>query len=423
LVLGIFHNVDPSGPAAAIDAELGGAIREFTLRRMFAAQLGQVLVLPVARSRLLAEFVLCAGLGDFDDFGADATAFVAENVVRTFARTQVEDFAMGPDLFAKMIYANERVDTPLAELDRIGREDLKRNQAALAEACKTYAPGKSIAQCVVKVEAVKPPGGDAVALATQQLTELKRFVQEKNIVSIPGTEEAKVKQSPPYNAQNMAYIDIPGPYEKNMPSYYNVAAPDPTWPKAKQPDYIPGRATLLFVSVREVWPGHFLQFLHSNRSQSMFGKLYVGYAFAEGWAHYTEEMMWDVGLGNGDPEAHIGQLINATKRNVRYLSAIGLHTQGMTLAQSRQMFIDEGYQDEGTAEQQAARGSYDPAYLNYTLGKLMIRKLRADWCASRGGADSHDCWRQFHDAFLAFGGPPIPLVRGAMMNEAPHSAF
>jgi hypothetical protein len=93
LVLGVFHNVDPSGPAAAIDAELGGAIREFTLRRMFAAQLGQVLVLPVAHSRLLAEFVLCAGLGDFDDFGADAAVFVAENIVRTFARTQVEDFA------------------------------------------------------------------------------------------------------------------------------------------------------------------------------------------------------------------------------------------------------------------------------------------------------------------------------------------
>jgi len=93
LVLGVFHNVDPAGPAAAIDAELGGAIREFTLRRMFAAQLGQVLVLPVARNRLLAEFVLCAGLGDFDDFGADAAVFVAENIVRTFARTQVEDFA------------------------------------------------------------------------------------------------------------------------------------------------------------------------------------------------------------------------------------------------------------------------------------------------------------------------------------------
>jgi hypothetical protein len=93
IVLGVFRNVDPSGPAAAVDAALGGAIREFTLRRMFAAQLGQVFVMPAVRSALLAELVLFTGLGDFDDFGADALAFVAENVVRTFAHTHVEDFA------------------------------------------------------------------------------------------------------------------------------------------------------------------------------------------------------------------------------------------------------------------------------------------------------------------------------------------
>ena len=91
-------------------------------------------------------------------------------------------------------------------------------------------------------------------------------------------------------------------------------------------------------------PGHFLQFLHSNRSQSMLGKLYVGYAFAEGWAHYAEELMWEEGLGNGDPETHIGQLTNATWRDVRFLSAIGLHTKGMTLAESRRMFIEDAYQ-------------------------------------------------------------------------------
>jgi hypothetical protein len=93
VVLGVFRNVDPSGPAAAIDAALGGAIREFTLRRMFAGQLGQVFVLPATRGALMADLVLFAGLGAFDDFGAEAAAFVAENVVRTFARTHVEDFA------------------------------------------------------------------------------------------------------------------------------------------------------------------------------------------------------------------------------------------------------------------------------------------------------------------------------------------
>ena len=233
-----------------------------------------------------------------------------------------------------------------------------------------------------------------------------------------------VKQAPPYNSQNGAYIDPSPPFEKNMPAFYNIAAPDPKWSKQKQHDYIPDKGSLLFTSVHEVWPGHFLQFLHSNRSESMFGKVYVGYAFAEGWAHYTEEMMWDEGLGNGDPATHIGQLTEATLRNVRFLSAIGMHTKGMTLAQSKKMFMEEGYQVEGAAEQQAARGAYDPAYLNYTMGKLMIRKLRDDWCAKKGAKpDDKTCWKDFHDAFLAYGGPPIPLVRGAMMGEAPKSVF
>ncbi len=148
---------------------------------------------------------------------------------------------------------------------------------------------------------------------------------------------------------------------------------------------------------------------------SIFGRVFVGYAFAEGWAHYTEEMMWEAGLGNGDPETHIGQLMNALLRNARYLSAIGLHTKGMTVAQSERLFR-EAYQDAGTARQQAARGTYDPAYLNYTLGKLMIRKLREDWTKDRGGKTA---WHDFHDRFLSYGGPPIPLVRQAMVGGGP----
>jgi uncharacterized protein (DUF885 family) len=128
-------------------------------------------------------------------------------------------------------------------------------------------------------------------------------------------------------------------------------------------------------------------------------------------------------LGNGDPEVHIGQLLNALLRNGRMLSAIGLHTRGMTIEQSRQLFREQAHQDEGNSEQQAARGAYDPAYLNYTMGKLMIRRLRADWCGKRGGAEDKACWREFHDAFLSYGGPPIPLVRGAMLGEPAKSAF
>ena len=180
-------------------------------------------------------------------------------------------------------------------------------------------------------------------------------------------------------------------------------------------DGVPGEDDLLFISVHEVWPGHFLQYLHANRAASKLGQIFSSYAFNEGWAHYTEEMMWEAGLGDGEPAAHIGQLLNALLRDVRYLSAIGLHTGGMTVAQSEALFRDKAFQSAGHARQQAARGTFDPAYGNYTMGKLMIRKLRADWTASRGGERA---WRAFHDEFLSHGSPPIPLVRRAMVGEA-----
>lgn len=331
-----------------------------------------------------------------------------------------QNYALGAEKFAAMIKATEAVDVPLDELEKVGQADLARNQAALKEACAQYAPGATIQACMVKLNDNKPADGP-VAEATRQIPTLTAFVKAKDLVSIPGTEQALVRESPPYNQQNGAYIDPPGPYEKGIPSIYYISPPNPAWPKQKQLDYIAGKNDLLFTSVHEVMPGHFLQFLHANRSPSMFGRLFVGYAFAEGWAHYTEEMMWEAGLGEGDPEVHIGQLSNALLRDCRFLSAIGLHAKGMTLDQSKKMFMEQCYQFEGTADQQAARGAYDPAYLNYTMGKLMIRKLRADWTASRGGRAA---WKQFHDAFLTYGGPPIPLVRQAMMAEdTPRAAF
>ena len=333
--------------------------------------------------------------------------------------TATDNFALGTEKFSQMLHATERADVRLDELEGVGRRDLERNQKALREACETYAPGKTISQCVDKAEAVKPVGGPVEA-ARKQLTELKAFIAEKKLVTIPGTDEALVAESPAYRSWNFAYINIPGPYEKDLPSTYYISPPDPSWSPAERDAYVAGQASLLFTSVHEVWPGHFLQFLHAKRSPSKFGQVFVGYAFAEGWAHYTEEMMWDAGLGDGSPEVHIGQLMNAMMRNVRFLSAIGMHTGRMTVEESERMFREEGYQDAGTARQQAARGTFDPAYLNYTMGKLMIRKLRDDWSASRGGKEA---WQKFHDEFLSYGGPPIPLVQKAMLGREAKSLF
>jgi hypothetical protein len=322
-------------------------------------------------------------------------------------------YAIGPELFRDMLRSTEMVELPLDSLEAKGRADLARNLAALQAACRQFAPRASTRECVRRMNARKPAGG-AVAAARAQLDTLEQFVRDADLVSVPGRERALVREAPPYQRFNFAYIDIPGPYERNIPSIYYIAPPDPTWTPAEQAAYLPGAADLLFTSVHEVWPGHFLNFLHSNRASSKFGQVFVGYAFAEGWAHYTEEMMLDAGLGEGNPEMQIGQLSNALLRNVRYLSAIGLHTKGMTMEESERMFREEGFQDPGNARQQAARGTYDPAYLNYTMGKLMILKLWKDWSERQGGDPS---WKQFHDAFLSYGGPPIPLVRRAMLGE------
>ena len=143
----------------------------------------------------------------------------------------------------------------------------------------------------------------------------------------------------------------------------------------------------------------------------MFGT----YAASEGWAHYSEEMLVESGLRAHDPQVRIAQSLEALLRDVRLLSAIGLHTGKMTQKQSESLFREKAFADPGTAKQQAARGVFDPGYLNYTLGKLMIRKLRDDWCASRGGVKA---WKEFHNKFLTYGAAPIPLVRAAMMSEA-----
>jgi Bacterial protein of unknown function (DUF885) len=344
-----------------------------------------------------------------------AAAKALKDMDAWFAKEQergTKDFAMGPALFQDMLKSTEMVDVPLQQLEADGRADLERNLAALKEACAEFLPRRPIQQCVDRVNAHKPAGG-AVAGARAQLDTLEKFVRTKDIVSVPGTERALVHEAPPYQRFNFAYIDIPGPYEKNIPSIYYIAPPDPSWSRAEQAAYVPGAADLLFTSVHEVWPGHFLNFLHANRAASKFGQVFVGYAFAEGWAHYTEEMMWEAGLGDGSPEVHIGQLLNALLRNVRFLSTIGLHTKGMTVEDSEKMFRLQAFQDPGNSRQQAARGTYDPAYLNYTMGKLMIRRLREDWTKTRGGRNA---WKQFHDAFLSYGGPPIPLVRRAMLG-------
>jgi uncharacterized protein (DUF885 family) len=362
-------------------------------------------------------------LTDADTNAANAMANL-KNYLIGLRKNATDKFPLGKDLFAEMLKDTERVEVPIADIEAAGRADLERNTQALKDECANYLPKGTLAACVAKMSANKPKAG-FVEAARAQLVELKKFVQDNNVASVPGNDEALVAEAPVYNRSNPAFIKTAGPYDKGVPSTYNIAPPNPAWSKAEQAAYIPSEAVLLYISVHEVWPGHFLQYLHSNANPTKLESLWKSYAFAEGWAHYAEEMMYERGLGKGDSEKHIGQLTHALLRDVRLLSAIGMHTGAMTVAQSEKMFSTQAFQDPGNARQQAARGTFDPAYLNYTLGKLIIRKLRTDWiaktqpnAAAGAGADEQAHWHDFHDKFLSYGGPPLPLLRKELVGES-----
>ncbi|HET7400224.1 MAG TPA: DUF885 domain-containing protein [Usitatibacter sp.] len=327
--------------------------------------------------------------------------------------TATQEFALGAEAFKRMLHDTEGVDIPLPVLWEMGERDVERNIATLKDACARVIPGVPIRGCLERIQGRKPQEGP-VRAATAQLGELRKFIEQNHVVGIPSTEEVVVHEAPPHQRFNSAYITTPGPYEKGLPSIFNIAPPDPAWGPEEQRAYIPDRPTLLFLTIHEVWPGRFLQHLYAERAPSQVGRIYRSNAFTEGWAHYAEELMLEDSFGRGDPALTAVQVSNALLRDVRYLCAIGMHTADMTVTQCEAMFRERAFQDPASARQQAARGTVDPAYLNNTLGKLLIRELREEWTAKHGGRAS---WQAFHDKLLSYGSPPLPLVRKAMMAE------
>lgn len=443
-------NIDPdvylSRDYAPLDARMKAYIAYARSIPTIAAAIGENLKGPQPKSYVDLGIAVFGGFADFfakdvtpifarvEDADlqkqlADADAAAAKAMAKLKAqmlaarKTADDHFALGKELYAAMLADTEQVTVPLEAIEAAGRADKERNTAALKAECDQYLAGGTLKDCVAKEEADKP-AQSTLDEAREQLRVLKTFIQSYNLVSIPSTMEARVALAPPYNRGNFAFIQVPGPYDKEVAAVYNIAPANPAWSKADQAAYIPSKAKLMFTSSHEVWPGHFLQFLHSNANTSKVEALWVGYAFAEGWAHYCEEMMVEAGFGKDDRAMHIAQLQAALLRDVRLLSSIGLHTHGMTQVESERMFREEAFADPGNARQQAARGTYDPAYLNYTLGKLMIRKLRADWVAKRlagqpapAGAAQLQLWHDFHDQFLSYGGPPIPMLRREMLGD------
>ena len=323
-----------------------------------------------------------------------------------------EEFALGEERYRELLRRAYRIDLDWKTLKNVAQADLARNLKLLRTTCKLINPDITIADCAAIVRNEKPEAG-AVARANEQLPELKEFLLAADIIGIPSEETAFVAEAPAYRRTNSAYIEIPGPYEKGLPAIYYIAGPDPEWPPEMQRQYVPGEADLLNTSVHEVWPGHFLHSLYVKGSSNRMGKLLWNGMLSEGWAHYSEELMQEAGLGEGQPLLRVGQILDALMRDVRFLSSIGLHVEGMSVETSQRMFAELAYLDPGNAQQQALRGTYDPGYFVYTLGKLIIMKMREDWTAERGGRAA---WKEFHQKLLSYGSAPLPVLRQAMLG-------
>jgi uncharacterized protein (DUF885 family) len=331
------------------------------------------------------------------------------------------DFRIGAELYRKKLLYDEMVDIPLDRLLEIGRENLRRNQQEFQRIAKQIDTSRTPQQILDETMADHPAAGNLLQSFKDVLSGLRRFIETNKTVTIPSPVPPIVEETPPFErALTTASMDTPGPYEKvAKEAFFNVTLPEKNWDAKQTEEYLQGfnKGTIISTAVHEVYPGHYTQFLWNARAHSKIRKLLGCSSNAEGWAHYTEQVMLDEGYGNGDRKLRLGQLQDALLRNARFIAGIQMHTGKMTMEEAVEYFVKEGYQVRPVAEKEAKRGTSDPTYLVYTLGKLEILKLREDYKKLKG--DKYNL-QGFHDAFLQQGFPPIKIVRRALLgNDSP----
>ena len=369
----------------------------------------------VKDARLLADFK-----------NANDQAISAFQGYEDFLKKEIQphakgDFRIGAENFRKKLLYEEMVDVPLDHLLEIGYADLHRNQEHLKEIAAEIDPKRSVMDVLSDLRKDHPPADQLLQSFRDVLDGERQFIIKKKIVTIPSPVLPIVEETPPFaRALTSASMDTPGAYEtKATEAIFNVTTADPNWTPERTEDWMEGfnRGTIISTSIHEAYPGHYVQFLWIKQAPSKVRKLTFCGSNAEGWAHYTEQMMLDEGFGNGDPKLRMGQLTDALLRDARFIAGIQMHTGKMTMEQARQFFIDEGYQVPSVADVEAKRGTSDPTYLIYTLGKLQIMKLREDYRRQRGDQFT---LQDFHDRLMQQGSVPLKIIRKAMLgNDSP----
>jgi uncharacterized protein (DUF885 family) len=337
------------------------------------------------------------------------------------------DFRIGAENFSKKLHYEEMVDTPLAQLLEVGMQDLRKNQAEFRRVAKEIDPQKTPQEALAELHTMHPAPEQLLATFRETFDGLIAFIEQRQIITIPPGAKPIVQETPPFErATTTASMDTPGPFEMvAKESYFNVTLPAPGDPPQDVASLMAGFniGTIFSTSTHETYPGHYLQYLWTNRAPSKLRKVFYANTNVEGWAHYCEQMMLDEGYaesrtrsGNGRETnlIRLGQLQDALLRDARFVVGIEMHTGKMSLEEARDFFVQEGYQSNKIAEIETKRGTVDPTYLYYTLGKLQILKLREDYRKKMG---TDFTLEKFHDTFMGQGYPPIAVVRQAMLGD------
>jgi uncharacterized protein (DUF885 family) len=337
------------------------------------------------------------------------------------------DFRIGAETFSKKLLYEEMVDTPLDRLLEIGRGDLHKNQAEFKRVAAELEPNKSTSDVLAELMADHTTPDHLLQTFRDTFDGLISFIRAKHIITIPSDVRPILQETPPFmRATTFASMDTPGPFENvAKEAYFNVTLPG----AHDTAEEIAGRmsafnvGTIVSTATHEAYPGHYVQFLWVHEAPTKTRMLLGATTNAEGWAHYCEQMMLDEGFGQpgtGAKDAReaklirLGQLQDALLRDARFIVGIEMHTGKMSFEQATEFFVKEGYQSKETGLVETKRGTADPTYLYYTLGKLEILKLREDVKKKEGAAFSLE---QFHNNFMRQGFPPIKIVRRAMLGD------
>jgi uncharacterized protein (DUF885 family) len=317
-----------------------------------------------------------------------------------------------------MIHDEDMVDVPLGQLEHIGELEMRRLQQQFAVTAGLAYPKLSPVQAADALGRGHPKADEVIPSVNAMLGSIRAYVVSHHLAEIPSDVQPIVDETPPFmRATTWAAMNSPGPFEKTTEAYYYVTLPDPSWPEERQEQLLDFYTAPIIsnTSVHEVYPGHYVQFLNNRRNPDPVREIYDSDADVEGWALYCEQMMMDEGFHGNDPKFRLAQLQDALMRAARYLVAIRMHTEGMTVAQATAFFEKNAYYHHHNAELEALRGTEDPGYLCYQLGKLMILKLREDLRRKQGTAFNLGA---FHNAFLKEGAIPVPLIRRAMLGAS-----